>query len=139
MFRRRALVAATVPRWLWSCGAEPSGECAEDGAIGACRGQKDSDAGGPLHDARSDLDQAKAHCGELCIGQLRACGYRVAHGEHEPVGGGVQDQAELVGFGIAAGGAVGSELALVQLVCPSSEFLRHAAAEIKRVSGSSGF
>jgi len=23
--------------------------------------------------------------------------------------------------------------------CPSSEFLRHAAAEIKRVSGSSGF
>src|ERR1700757_4840101 len=84
------LDAATVPRWLRSCGAELPGKCAEDSAIGTCRRQIDSDAGGPLDDARSDLDQAKAHCGELCIGQLRACGHGAAHGEHEPVGGGVQ-------------------------------------------------
>src|SRR6266702_7375192 len=83
------LGAATVPRWLWSCGAEPSGERAEDVAIGACRRQIDSDAGGTFHDACSDLDQAKAHCCELCMGQLRACGHGAAHGEHEPVGGGV--------------------------------------------------
>jgi len=100
-----------------------SGECAEDRRVsGACRRQIDTDAGSPLDDARSDLDQAKAHRGELCVGQLRACGHGAAHGKHEPVGRGVQDQAELVGFGIAAGGAVGSELALVQLDESSRRF-----------------
>ena len=54
------LDAATVPRWLWSCGAEPTGERAEDSSIGACRGQIDTDAGGALHDARGDLDQPEA-------------------------------------------------------------------------------
>jgi len=59
------LDAATVPRWLWSCGAEPTGERAKDSSIGHCRGQIDTDAGGPLHDARSDLDQPKADRCEL--------------------------------------------------------------------------
>src|SRR5216684_1182266 len=115
MFRRRARIAATVPRWLRSCGAEPSGECAEDSAIGTGRGQIDTDAGGTLDDAGSDLDQTNADRCELCSRYRRALRNGTAHGKHEPVGGGVQDQAELVGFGIAAGGAVGSELALVQL------------------------
>src|SRR5467141_5032071 len=109
------LDAATAPRWLWSCGAEPSGERAEDSAIGTCRGQIDTDAGGPLDDAGSDRDQTKADRCELSSRQRRALRSGAAHGKHKPVGGGVQDQAELVGFGIAAGGAVGSELALVQL------------------------
>ena len=44
-----------------------TGERAEDSAIGACRGQIDTDAGDPLHDARSDLDQPKADRCELCV------------------------------------------------------------------------
>ena len=36
-------------------------------------------------------------------------------GEHQPVGRGVQDEAELVGERALAGGPVGGELALVQL------------------------
>src|SRR5262245_10456544 len=28
----RSWLAATAPRWLWPCGAEPSGECEEDSA-----------------------------------------------------------------------------------------------------------
>src|SRR5258707_4450474 len=71
--------------------------------------------GGTLDDAGSDLDQTKADRCELCSRQRRALRSGAAHGKHKPVGGGVQDQAELVGFGIAAGGAVGSELALMQL------------------------
>jgi hypothetical protein len=43
-----------------------TGERAEDSSIGACRGQIDTDAGGPLHDARKDLDQPKADRRELC-------------------------------------------------------------------------
>src|ERR1700731_3040378 len=115
MFRRRARIAATAPRCLRCCCAEPSGEGAEDIAIGTCRGQIDADAGRTLYHARRDLDQTKADCGELLSRYWRALRIGIAHAKHEPIGGGVQDQAELVGFGIAAGGAVGSELALVQL------------------------
>ena len=39
----------------------------------------------------------------------------VAHGEDEPIGGGVEDKADLVGERRAAAGAVGGELGLVQL------------------------
>src|SRR5277367_3854024 len=60
------LGAATMPRWLWSCGAEPAGERAEDRAVGTCRGQIDTNAGGTLHDARGDLDQTKADRCKLC-------------------------------------------------------------------------
>src|SRR5712675_641877 len=59
--------------------------------------------------------QTKADRCELCSRYRRALRNGTAHGKHKPVGGGVQDQAELVGFGIATGGAVGSKLALVQL------------------------
>src|SRR5262249_16981460 len=44
----------------------------------------------------------------------------------EPVGGGVQDEAELVGLGVAAGGAIGGKLALV----PLDEVLGLAAGAI---------
>ena len=42
-------------------------------------------------------------------------GHGIAQGEHQPVGRGVQDEAELVGERALAGGPVGGELALVQL------------------------
>src|SRR5258708_21268087 len=42
---------------LRPCCAEPSGECAEDIAIGTCRGQIDADAGRALYHARRDLDR----------------------------------------------------------------------------------
>jgi hypothetical protein len=96
------LGAATMPRRLWSRGAEPSGERPEDIAIGTGRRQEDTDAGRPLHHARGDFDQTKAYRGELCRRQLRATGYVAAHGEHQPIGSGVNYQAELVGFGLAA-------------------------------------
>src|SRR6267154_917630 len=57
----------------------------------------------------------QSECRELGAIQRRALGHGFAHGEHEPISGGVQDQAELVGARIAARGAIGSELSLVQL------------------------
>src|SRR5437660_10641902 len=96
------LAAATAPRWLWPCGAEPSGECAEDSAVGTSGGQEDTDASHAFHHARGDLDQTKAQSVELCVAERRARRGGGAHRQQEPVGGGVKDQAELVGFGIAA-------------------------------------
>src|SRR5258707_12682995 len=89
------LDAATAPRWLWSCGAEPSGERAEDSAIGTCRGQIDTDVGGPLDDAGSDLDQTKAYRCELCSRQRRALRSCAAHGKLKTVCGCVLGHAEM--------------------------------------------
>ena len=56
-------------------------------------------------------------------------GYGVAHREQQPVGGGVEQQAHLVGERRAATGAVGGKLALVQL----DQVLRLATLAIQRV------
>ena len=47
--------------------------------------------------------------------ERHAAGHGVAQREHQPVGGGVQDEAELVGERALAGGAAGGELGLVLL------------------------
>ncbi len=100
---------------LMACGAEASGDGAEDFAVGTGAGQKDADASGALDDARNDLEQTKPQRRELADCQWRAGWHGVAHNKQEPVSAGVQDEAELVGARIAAGGSVGSQLALVQL------------------------
>ena len=48
-------------------------------------------------------------------GERHPAGHGIAEREHQPVGRGVQDEAELVGDRALAGGPVGGELALVQL------------------------
>ena len=54
---------------------------------------------------------------KLTIDEIKRhpAGHGIAQGEHQPVGRGVQDEAELVGERALAGGPVGGELALVQL------------------------
>ena len=51
--------AATVPRRSRSGCAEPPCELAEDGTIGTCGGQVDTDAGRSFDHAGGDLDQAR--------------------------------------------------------------------------------
>lgn len=46
-----------------------------------------------LDDAGGDLDQAQPQGGDLGIGQRLRLGDRVAQGQHQPVGGGMQQQA----------------------------------------------
>ena len=40
---------------------------------------------------------------------------QAAQAQHQPIGGGVDQQAELVGGGLGAGGSVGGEMQLVRL------------------------
>ena len=75
----------------------------------------DADAGGPLDDAGSDLEQACPEGRELGPGERHPAGRGIAQGEHQPVGRGAQDEAELVSERALAGGPVRGELALVQL------------------------
>ena len=75
----------------------------------------DADAGGLLDDAGADLEQVLPEGCELGPVERHPAGHGIAQGEHQPVGRGVQDEAELVGDRALAGGPVGGELALVQL------------------------
>ena len=65
--------------------------------------------------ASGDLEQLEAQCGELGLGQVALFRNGVADGEHEPVCGGVENEADLVGERRAARRAIGGELSFVQL------------------------
>ena len=75
----------------------------------------DADAGGLLDHPGADLEKFLPEGGELAPGERHPARHRVAKREHQPVGGGVEDQPELVGKRALAGGAVGGELDLVLL------------------------
>ncbi len=69
-------------------------------------------------------------CGELGTEQRRPLWQSLAQGQHQPVGGSVQDQAELIGARIPAGRAIGGELRLVEL----DEILRFAAGAVDGIA-----
>src|SRR5712691_7272083 len=77
--------------------------------------QGNFDAGDQFGDAPGDLDQAEADGVELGVVPERCPGRQAAQGQHQPVRGGVDQQPELVGGGLGAGGAVGSKMQLVSL------------------------
>src|SRR6266508_924180 len=110
-------------------GCEAPGKLAKECSIRTSAGQRDANARSTFHDTSGDLDETQSEGCELGAEQRRALWHRLARGEHEPVGGGVQNQAELVGLGIAARGAIGCELCLVQF----DEVLRFAACAIERL------
>ena len=60
-------------------------------------GEDDADPVGSFDDPARDLEQVQSEGGELGGGQLMRPGDAVAQGQQQPVGGGVQDQADLVG------------------------------------------
>ncbi len=76
---------------------EPLEQQAHDGRGGACARQMDGDPGFHLGDAGGDLDEAQAQGVELGAPPRRSARQRRAQGPHQPVGVGVQEQAQLVG------------------------------------------
>jgi hypothetical protein len=64
---------------------------------------------------RRRVCQAAADGVELGIAPERVSGRQAAQAQHQPVGSGVEQQAELVGGRLAARGAVGGEVELVRL------------------------
>jgi hypothetical protein len=73
------------------------------------------DPGFQLGDPGGDLDQDQADRVELSGAPERGLGRQTAQRVQEPVGGGVDQQPELVGRGAGAGGPVGGEVQLVRL------------------------
>lgn len=109
------LVGASQPRGSGRCRSKRPGEVAQQVRLRAGGSEGEADAGSALADAGCELQEPQPDRGELGPGQAVRLRDGVPHGEHQPVGGGVQNQPHLVGSGVPAGGAVGGELALVQL------------------------
>ena len=64
---------------------------------------------------RAAISEPKTRRRKLGSGQFPDFGNGVAHGKHQPISGGVENEADLIGERRTAAGAIGGELCLVQL------------------------
>ena len=101
------------------------GQAAEQVGVGAGCSEGKTDAGGGLDDTGCDLEKPEPDRVEFGRCQITRLRDGVAHGQNEPIGGGVEDEADLVGERRAATGAIGGELGLVSLIrfsaCPRAQ------------------
>ena len=74
-----------------------AGQATEEISFRAGRGEGQSDAACGLDDAGGDFQEAKTERRELGSGQFVGFGNGVAHGEHQPISGGVHHKTDLVG------------------------------------------
>jgi hypothetical protein len=87
----------------------------EDVLIGSARRQVDLYLRFQLDDAGGDLDQAQSQGVELHDTPGGALGHQPAQRPQQPISAGVQEEAELIGLGLGAGGAVGGKVVLPRL------------------------
>lgn len=88
---------------------------AEEIGLGVSGGEGEAHAARGLDHASGDFQQPQAQRGELGFRQIARLWDRIANAEHQPIGGGVQDEANLIGERRAAGGSIGAKLRFVQL------------------------
>jgi len=105
----------TRPRWSGTEREQRAGQAAEAVGFGTCPGEREADAARGLDDPGGDFQETKSQRRELGSGQFPGFGNGVAHGKHQPISGGMENEAELVGKRRTAAGAIGGELRLVQL------------------------
>src|SRR6185437_13330631 len=96
-------------------GMSAAGRPAKSSASGQAAAKAKRTRLGHFDHASGDLEQLEAQCRELGLGQVALFRNGVADGEHEPIGNGVQNEADLVGERRVAGRAIGGKLSLVQL------------------------
>ena len=106
---------ASGPRGLWSGGLQHDGDPAEEIGFGACGCEGQTDARGGLDDAGAELEESEPQGGEFGVAEVMGCGNRVTDVEHQPIGGGMENQTDLVGDRRSAAGSIGGELSLVHL------------------------
>jgi hypothetical protein len=102
---------------------------ADEASLWACSSEGQSYPGSGFDDAGAELQKAQSQGGKLGGGERMRFGDCVSDGEDQPVRGGMQDQADLVGERAAAAGTIRGELSLVQL----DQVLGLAAGAIKRL------
>lgn len=104
-----------MPRRLRAERGEGAGQAGEQIGLGMTGGEGQSHAASRFDDARRDFQEPQPQRRKLRLRQIALFGNGVAHGQHQPIGGGVQNERDLIGDSRTAGRAVGCELGLVQL------------------------
>src|ERR1700724_2174490 len=82
-------------------------QAAEEVGFGTCRGERKANAARGLDDTGGGFSETKEQRRELGSGPFQDFGNGVAHGQHQPISGGVEHEADLVGERRTAGGAMG--------------------------------
>jgi hypothetical protein len=119
-------------------GQGPSGQqrawqAADQVGFGTRRGERKANAARGLDDPGGDFQEPKTQRRELGSGQFLDFGNGVTHGQHQPLSGGVENEANLIGERRTAAGAIGGELRLMQLdqiLGLAARAIRHGAARI---------
>ena len=104
-----------MPRRSWSGLLQLERKEAEQLGLWAARSKRNPDAARRLHDTPSNLQETQANAGELALPQGMPGRDVITDIQQQPVGGGVQNEAELIGKRRAAAGAVRSGLRFVLL------------------------
>src|SRR5215210_7293675 len=92
-----------LPRRSGGCGPERGGEVAEQRGVWTGGGEGDAHTACGLADTRGDFQEPEPDGVELGLGECVGFRDGVTQGEHEPIGGGVENEAHLVGAGVPAG------------------------------------
>ena len=92
-----------------------AGQAAEEVGFRTCRGEGETHAARGFDNPGGDFQETKTQRCELGSGQFPDFGNGVAHGQHQPIGGGVENEADLIGERRTATGAIGGKLCLMQL------------------------
>jgi hypothetical protein len=108
-------VSGRMPSRLRTEREQRAGQAAEEVGFGTCRGERKANAAGGLDDTGGDFQETKSQRRELGSGQFPGFGNGVAHGKHQPISGGVENEADLIGERRTAARAIGGELCLMQL------------------------
>ena len=92
-----------MPPGLGALGFDPAGHRHEGWPIWIGRGQGDPDAGFEFLDAHRDLEEGAADGFERRLAPQRTSGSGLAKPVQQPIGAGMQEEPELVGFPAVAG------------------------------------
>ena len=104
-----------MPPGLGPLGGDAARDRHEGWLIWIGRRQGDAHAGFEFRDAHGDFEKRPAQRFESGLAPQRAAGRGLAEPVQQPVGAGVQEESELVGFPAVAGGAIGLGVEFVVL------------------------
>lgn len=86
-----------MPWRSWCSGLQRESDLSEQAGLGTGGGEGQADARDGFDDAGAELEEPEPQRGELGVAEMIGFGHRLAQGEHQPICGGVQDEAHLVG------------------------------------------
>jgi hypothetical protein len=86
-----------TPHGSWPLRDQGVGEAAEQIGLGTSCREGETNAAGRLGDTGGDFEKPEPDRCELGRGQITRLRDGVAHSEDEPIGGGVENEADLVG------------------------------------------